>query len=105
LSKATTSLTATYVYPTGSLQVNLSPPEAVAAGAKWRRCWTSTWLDSGAIELDVPHGPLQVEFKPLSGFLQPSIVTLTLNPAQVTRISRSYVNLRSAVKPGAWQGY
>ena len=35
----------------GSLQVTLSPPGAVAAGAQWRRRFTTTWLNSGGYRI------------------------------------------------------
>ncbi|NIP25210.1 MAG: hypothetical protein GWN67_10845, partial [Phycisphaerae bacterium] len=42
----TTTTTGTYTVESGSLQVTISPPEAVAAGAQWR-VDGGPWQDSG----------------------------------------------------------
>ena len=53
---------------TGSLKVKLTPPEAVAAGAMWRRVGTDQWHESGFIEDGVPKGAQTIEFIQLEGW-------------------------------------
>lgn len=48
----------------GSLKITISPPEALAEGAQWRRVGTVNWLDSGQIETNVPGLSWEVELKP-----------------------------------------
>ncbi len=60
----------TYIQHTGSLRVDLSPPD-VLPDAKWRRLGESLWRDSGTTEPDVAVGPHIVEFSPVTGWLTP----------------------------------
>ncbi|MHC4642255.1 MAG: lamin tail domain-containing protein, partial [Planctomycetota bacterium] len=62
----------TYISHTGSLQVNISPPD-VLPDAKWRRVGESQWRDSDTTETGVPVGPHNVEFSLVSGSLSPGI--------------------------------
>ena len=66
----------------GSLQVTISPPEAIDAGAQWRRVGTSTWLDSGITETEIPAGQYSVEFSNVAGWTKPGNRTLTVNDGQ-----------------------
>jgi len=61
----------TYIQHTGSLRVNLSPPD-VLPDAKWRRLGQTLWQDSGSTEPNVPVGPCMVEFSPVAGWLTPA---------------------------------
>jgi lamin tail-like protein/CotH protein/K319-like protein/chitobiase/beta-hexosaminidase-like protein len=77
----------TYDPHTGSLQVNISPPD-VLPDAKWRRVGQSVWRDSGTTETDIPVGPHSVEFTAVSGWMSPgnrdvSIDQLPPNPPTV----------------------
>ena len=74
----------------GSLQVTISPSGAVAAGAKWRRVGTSTWLDSGATDTKAPVGSQAVEFKPLTGWIAPANKNVTITFVQLTQASGTY---------------
>ncbi|MHC4111514.1 MAG: lamin tail domain-containing protein, partial [Planctomycetota bacterium] len=62
----------TYIQHTGSLQVNISPPD-VLPDAKWRRVGESQWRDSNTTETDVSVGPHNVEFNLVSDWLSPGI--------------------------------
>ncbi len=53
---------------TGNLQVTITPPEAVTAGAQWRRKGTLVWQASGATETGIGAGYWQVEFNHLPGW-------------------------------------
>ena len=73
--------------PPGSIQVTLEPPEAVAAGAQWRRVGTETWRNSGETETNVPAGTRAVEFKTVDGWIEPLPVSVEVpvnGPAQAT---------------------
>jgi hypothetical protein len=83
-------LTGTYTRLLGSLQVTLAPPEAVAAGARWRRAGTEPWLASGATESGVPSGPVSLEFSVLDQWVRPSGVTATVAVGGVTTASAAY---------------
>jgi hypothetical protein len=62
----------TYIQHTGSLRVNISPPD-VLPDAKWRRVGESQWRDSATTETGVPVGPHNVEFSLVSDWLSPGI--------------------------------
>ena len=55
----------------GALQVNITPAEAVAAGAQWSLDG-QTWHDAGQTVPDLPIGPYIVHFRDLSGWNQPN---------------------------------
>ena len=58
ISGQTTIISGDYVRQTGSLQVTISPPEAVTAGACWKRVGTPNWLASGGYGNEYPNGEL-----------------------------------------------
>ncbi len=94
----TASLTATYTVNRGSLRVNLTPPEAVAAGAKWRRVGTLTWRNSGETEAQVPAGQCPIEFFDVSGWQSPAEQTVTLTKDTTNVFEAGYV---STAPPGS----
>lgn len=55
----------------GVVIVNLSPPEAVAAGAGWRLLGEETWRDSGVSYTDIPPGSYFLEYRPIAGWRAP----------------------------------
>ncbi len=81
----TTTITREYEQQTGSLRINLDPPDARSAGAQWRRVGTATWRDHGATENNIPIGSYSVEFQSLSA---PWISPATL-PISITHQSTS----------------
>ena len=86
-----------YVYKlretSGQLSINLSPPEAIAAGAQWRQRYSDTWLDSGVTETDVPAGIWQVDFKELSGWIAPDRLELTVPSNGTAEAAAVYVKI------------
>ncbi|MGB9006329.1 MAG: hypothetical protein WCB96_11455 [Candidatus Aminicenantales bacterium] len=94
----TASLTATYAVNRGSLRVNLTPPEAVAAGAKWRRVGTLAWRNSGETETQVPAGQCPIEFFDVSGWQSPAEQTVTLTKDTTNMFEASYI---STAPPGS----
>lgn len=84
-----TVLTGLYSQVTG-LAVDITPPEAVAAGAQWR-ITGGVWTNSGAL-LQVPAGSYSVEFLPVSGdWLTPAGQQAVVLNQQVTALSASYL--------------
>lgn len=87
----TTSVTGTYVHlgvTTGSLQVNLSPPDAITAGAQWR-VDGGAWNNSG---VTVNHGPgsATIEFKNAGIWTPPPAQTVTVITNQFAILTGSY---------------
>ncbi len=85
----TTSAQGTYVLHTGSLQVSLSPTEAIAAGAQWR-VDGGGWNDSGSIVSGLATGQYTVEYTSINGWNEPPSETVNVLNGQTTTISRSY---------------
>lgn len=86
----TTSAQAMYVPQKGSLRVAIGPPDAIVAGAQWRRAGTTAWGDSGNTEPEIPAGEYTVEFKPLEGWAEPFPQTVTVAGGQTTTLSVDY---------------
>nr|NIP55679.1 hypothetical protein [Phycisphaerae bacterium]NIR26632.1 hypothetical protein [Gammaproteobacteria bacterium]NIS54350.1 hypothetical protein [Phycisphaerae bacterium]NIX02161.1 hypothetical protein [Phycisphaerae bacterium] len=85
----TTNTTGTYIQA-GSVQVTISPPEALIAGAQWR-VDGGPWHDSNDIETNVAIGLHTVEYKQISGWTEPNSETIVINFAQTTKTSGTYV--------------
>jgi len=75
----------------GSLQVSLSPQQAIDGGAQWRRVGSSAWLDSGQTEVGVPAGQVTIEFKAISGWTQPEPRMVSIVHNQTCYVSAEYV--------------
>ena len=89
----TTLVTGTYsiIYvPVGSLNVTILPPEAVTAGAQWRREGTDTWYNSGSSESNVDTGEYTLEFKTIDGWVIPAEMTVDVSDGQTTSASGTY---------------
>jgi hypothetical protein len=71
-------LAANWLIKTGSLQVTILPPEAVAAGAQWR-VDGGNWQDSGYTETCVTVGTHTVEYKPIADWNEPNAQTVQIN--------------------------
>lgn len=76
---------------TGSLTVTIDPSEAVVAGAQWRRAGTTTWLDSGVTETNVPVRTYMIEFKDVDLWQTPSFQLVTIESDQMASTNRSYL--------------
>ena len=86
----TANISSTLPPSTGNLQVTLTPPEAVTAGAQWRRTGTSTWRNSGTTETGIPVGQHTVEFKSITDWITPNHATVTLTAHTTTPLTGSY---------------
>lgn len=89
----------------GSLQVALAPPEAIAAGAKWRRTGTTLWRDAATSETAVPAGDWRVEFKSMPGWAAPTGQDVTVATDQVTSLQGLYFRIFNAIKAALWMAY
>jgi hypothetical protein len=61
----------------GSLRVTISPQAAIDAGAQWRRAGTSSWLNSGDTETNVPAGSCSIEFNQIADWDAPTNLNVT----------------------------
>jgi len=74
---------------TGSLQVTLSPQEAVAAGAQWQ-VDGGTWMNSGAVVTGLAAGSHTVSFKDVAGWSKPANRSVTIQSGLTTTASATY---------------
>ncbi|MBN2269079.1 MAG: lamin tail domain-containing protein, partial [Sedimentisphaerales bacterium] len=82
----------TYQPHTGSLRVNISPPD-VLPDAKWRRLGQTTWRDSGSTESSVQVGPHIVEFNPVAGWLTPAAREVVIAQDTLYTLAAEYTDL------------
>jgi hypothetical protein len=101
----TTTTSATYVQQTGSIQVTLSPSDAVNAGAMWRRVGTETWLASGATESGVAVGDYTIEFKDVEDWKTPPKRVVTVGVNHLATLKAIYVNKNANVNDNSWAQY
>lgn len=107
----TTVVSGNYV-ALGAVQVNLNPAGAVSAGAQWQLDGGG-WQNSGVVISNVSLGSHAISFLPVTGWITPSNVTVTVNSGQTNTVTANYVVLGSlqvtinpagAVSAGAqWQ--
>lgn len=74
---------------TTSLTVTAAPAAAVLAGAQWR-VDGGVWRASGATAADLGPGAHQVEFKDISGWVTPSLLSVTLSEGQSSSLTGTY---------------
>lgn len=60
-----------YSDSTGTLEVTITPQEAVEAGARWKVVGYTEWLDSEQAAYDLPPGYLRVDFNGVEGWFEP----------------------------------
>ena len=93
-----------YGYDSGTLIVNITPPEAVADGAHWRRAGTATWRASGTRELAVPLGTYQVEFNTPTGWTSPPAQSVTIQSGETIRAAGAYTRPGGGISWGTYIG-
>jgi Leucine-rich repeat (LRR) protein len=86
--------------PMGALQVDLSPAEAVAAGAQWN-VDSGAWQDSGATVTGLSIGNHTVSYKSVSGWAAPPSESVMITDGVTTQLTRSYGQAVSAVERNA----
>jgi len=89
----TTSASGTYSPPSGSLQVIISPPEAIAAGCEEWRVDGGAWHDSGEVVTGIPVGMHSVSFISVTGWTRPANRTVTIVNNKTTTITVYYSRL------------
>lgn len=82
----------TYQPHTGSLKVNISPPDVLPDG-KWRRLGQAAWQNSGSTESSVPVGPHIVEFNPVTGWLTPASREVVIEQDTLYTLAAEYTDL------------
>ncbi|MFW6304067.1 MAG: InlB B-repeat-containing protein, partial [Candidatus Sumerlaeota bacterium] len=82
--------TVTVTDQTGSLQVDLSPSDAVSDGAAWRRIGQTAWRVGGETESDVPVGDCYIEFKGIPGWIAPASQSLAINQGALSQTNAVY---------------
>ncbi|MHC4112195.1 MAG: lamin tail domain-containing protein, partial [Planctomycetota bacterium] len=92
----TTTTTGTYVQQTGSLQVTISPPGAVTAGAKWR-VDSGFWRDSSYTEVGLPIGLHTVDFNEIVGWTKPANQIVQINDDLTTTTTGNYIQQTHAL--------
>lgn len=81
---------ATYREILGVVQVTLSPPEVVAAGARWRLAGETAWRESGQTINDVNTGAQTVEFSSVAGWTAPPARPITVTRGNAVVVTESY---------------
>jgi hypothetical protein len=74
---------------TGSLQVTLSPAEAVAAGAQWR-VNGGPWQASGATVTSLPEGAHEIDYSVVANWSAPGTKTVHIVRGQTTAAAGEY---------------
>lgn len=92
------SIEAEFTLKIGSLRMTMSPAEAVAAGAKWRRTGSSAWLDNNATESNLPAANYIVEFKEITGWCKPGDMTMTVVDSQTATGTGVYSDAKTLCK-------
>lgn len=84
--------------PTGSVTCEILPPEAIAAGARWRLLATplSAWNESGTVLGHIDEGSYTMEFSPLTGWVAPTAMTVQVVAEQTTSVAAAYTVITSA---------
>jgi hypothetical protein len=101
--RATT--TGTYIQ-NGSIKVYINPQAARDDGAQWRRVGLGEkdWRDSGEVETDVPEGWYYVEFKNLTGWVEPANVPVQsvrgITSEYTVTFEKIVVGLSVVITPG-----
>ncbi|MCL5269726.1 MAG: SBBP repeat-containing protein [bacterium] len=101
----TATLNVTYFLDIGALSVTIEPAEA-AAGARWRRVGTTTWLGGGGTEAGVPSGDYFIEFNDVAGWDKPVVRDCAVKFNQTTRLTVYYApSGLNAADPKVWTQY
>jgi len=74
----------------GSITVNLTPAEAVAAGALWSLDGGATWNESGATVQDLSVKTHTIEFSPVDGWTAPAATNYALSAGEAAVLGAAY---------------
>ncbi len=81
----------------GSLRVDLSPPDAVAAGAQWR-VDGGAWQNSGVTLGNMAANSHLVEFRSITGWSTPAPASLEVQSGLLTSYIASYNNVAGSIQ-------
>jgi probable HAF family extracellular repeat protein len=76
-------------HPTGSLEVTLSPQDAVNSGARWR-VDGGNWNSSSELQRDLLVSDHTVEFKTVTNWNAPEKMKVTIKQEETTQITATY---------------
>ncbi len=91
------TLPSTTIESDGEIEVNIDQPNNV--NGQWRLLGDINWLDSSGVKMGLTTGNHLVEFKPVSGYVHPTVSTLPVNAGKTTVFpsgSAQYVPIISA---------
>lgn len=86
----TTVVQETYTLHTGKLKVDITPGEAISAGAKWR-INQGVWQDSGTILSSIPIGSKTVEYMAVAGWDSPATTAVDVLFNQTSQLTGQYL--------------
>lgn len=89
-AQQTTTVNATYVPQTGSIQVTIGPAAAISAGAQWQ-VDGGVYMNSGATVSGLSLGNHSVSFKSVQGWVSPANRSILVSANQTTNVSVVYV--------------
>jgi len=81
----------------GSLQVTISPEQAIDDGAQWR-VDGGTWRDSGYEETGLSVGLHRLDFSVIFGWTEPDSITVNIEDGITTSESKVYVQQTGSLK-------
>jgi hypothetical protein len=84
------------------IQVDISPPQAIADGAQWRLT-SGSWQDSGTF-LALTPGDYTIEFKEIGSLLRPGNITTTVVDQVAIYISAYYYDVQILAENGTAAG-
>lgn len=73
-----------------SLEVSITPKEAVIAGAKWRLDWRD-WQESGSVLSDISLGAHTIEFWEITGWTTPASIPINVVGSEKFSLSGEYI--------------
>ncbi len=89
-----------YIIPaTGVLQVNISPQQAVNAGAMWR-VDGGEWQNSAAVIAGLSNGPHTVEFKDIADWAEPLTTNVEIQTSTPVILDSTYTLLSGSIQCG-----
>jgi probable HAF family extracellular repeat protein len=108
VANETTPATGTYTEQSGSLQVTITPQDAIDHGAQWQLDGAGPLHNSGDIVPDIPTGSHTVTFTDVDGYTTPDPQTVTIMADQTAQAEGDYIeqtgSLQVTLLPDAVNG-
>ena len=92
----TTTSIEVYKAQFSSIQVMISPDEAISAGARWRAKYPagwSEWYQSGDLRIGFNPGPVEVEFSAIDEWNSPEKRTVIVTAGEATLVTANYCKI------------